>query len=519
MVTEYSIRPVDPILPGTEFAGRPTPLVPRQIPWGYNRDRLCAVAVDPMLLFAYWELRDESIEAGRKQLGAAGNDAQLALRVFDTSGRIFDGNNAHSQFDQDIHRTDRQWFCRVGKPASTAHVEIGLRTREGRFYRLARSGRVDFPRNSPAGGGAVEWMRVVPHTGIIASRETPGAPPPPPSAPPPPVASVNAAGGGLSASTASGGIETSGHFEVSETTPLFDQHSVESWEWYERQAQHFELDSGWQIDPNDPNVSYRSVSLRWEEIGINSFRWESGPVESSWQAGPFSYPTEIVAPAVERFEGPRLVMRTGEQVRVLHGPWQVVIRGINAHAEHRVLGRWEVHRSWVSLDSRPAASDSAAGPRRATAPGASERRLGASELRLRGASEVFFMGASERRLGGASESRFMGASQLLLRGQSELRLVGQSELRLRGQSELRLGGASERRLAGQSELRMGGASERRLAGASERRLGGASERRGASEQRLGGASEQRLGGASEQQLSGASQRPPSLYPQTSNGKE
>jgi hypothetical protein len=503
MVTEYSIRPVDPILPGTEFQGRPTPLVPRQIPWGYSRDRLTAVAVDPNLLFTYWELRDESIEAVRRQLGTAGHDAQLTLRVFDTSGRIFDGNNAHSFFDQDVHRTDRQWFCRVGKPASTAHVEMGLRTREGRFYRVARSGRVDFPRNSPAGGGPVEWMRVVPHTGIIASRETPAAPPPPPGAPPP-VASVNASGDGLSESTAAAGIETSGHFEASDTTPLFTQQSVESWEWYERQAQHFELDSGWQLDPSDPTVSYRSVSLRWEELGLNTFRWETGPVESSWQAGPFSYPTEVIAPAVEHYEGPRVVMRSGPQVRVLHGPWQVVIRGINAHAEHRVLGRWEVHRSWLSLESRAAAVDPALAPGRGVGPaGASERHLAASELRLRGSSEVFFLGASERRLGGASESRFLGASQLLQRGQSELRLAGQSELRLRGQSELRLSGASERRLAGQSELRMGGASEQRLSGASERRLGGASEQRGQSEQRLGSASE----------------RPPSLYPQPQNGKD
>jgi hypothetical protein len=506
MVTEYSIRPVDPILPGTEFQGRPTPLVPRQIPWGYSRDRLTAVAVDPNLLFTYWELRDESIEAVRRQLGTAGHDAQLTIRVFDTSGRIFDGNNAHSFFDQDVHRTDRQWFCRVGKPASTAHVEMGLRTREGRFYRVARSGRVDFPRNSPAGGGPVEWMRVVPHSGVIASRETPAAPPPPPGAPPA-VASVNASGDGLFESATAAGIETSGHFEVSQTTPLFTQQSAESWEWYERQAQHFELDSGWQLDPNDPNVSYRSVSLRWEELGLNNFRWETGPVESSWQAGPFSYPTEVIAPAVEHYEGPRVVMRSGPQVRVLHGPWQVVIRGINAHAEHRVLGRWEVHRSWLSLESRVAAGDPALAPGRGVGPagpaGASERHLAASELRLRGSSEVFFMGASERRLGGASESRFLGASQLLQRGQSELRLSGQSELRLRGQSELRLGGASERRLAGQSELRMGGASEQRLGGASERRLGGASEQRGQSEQRLGSASE----------------RPPSLYPQPQNGKD
>lgn len=480
MVTEYSIRSVDPILPASDVSVRPPSVLPRQIPWGYNRDRVSSVAVDPNQLFTYWELRDETLEAARKQFGQGGLDATLTLRVYDTSGRIFDGNNAHSYFDQDVHRTDRQWFCRVGKPSSSTHVEMGLRGRDGRFLRIVRSGRVDFPRSGPAPGGALEWMRVVPQSGAIASRETPNSPPPPPAsfaAPAP--AELTAA-----SSSPAGELVTSDRYEHTEISPLFEQASRESWEWSEREALRFETDTGWQLDENDPNVSYRMISQRWEEFGLSTFQWESGPVESSWQAGPFAYPTQVIAPVLEHFEGPRQVYRSGEQVRVLHGPWQVVIRGINPHSERRVLGRWEVHRSWLSVATRPGEALNSL-PSRKFAPGASERLpLGASELRLRGSSEVFFLGASERRLGGASESRFMGASHYVMRGASERRLMGQSELRLAGQSELRLAGQSERRLAGQSEVRM--------MGASERRLGGASEQRGQSERRLGGASEQRI---------------------------
>ena len=474
MVTEHSLRPIEPRLPLAEFPGRHPSLTPRQIPWGYNRDRVTAIAVDPVQLFVYWELREDTLEQARRQFGPGGGDAALVVRVFDTSGRIFDGSNAHSSFDQDVHRNDRQWFCTVGKPASSAHVELGLRGRDGRFVRLGRSGRVDFPRNSPAPTGQVEWMRVVAHSGAIASRETPYVPPPSFDAP----AAGQSGGAGAAEAGGSGGPEVILHepFEVVESTPLFEQALAESWEVHEHEVQRFESDSGWQVDPDDPNASYRMISLRWEEFGISTSRWESGPVETSWQAGPFAYPTEVIAPAVERHEGPRMVYRSGAQVRVMHGPWQVVIKGINAHSERRVLARWEVHRSWVSVASRPADAQRSLPYGSLTPIGSSERMLSASELRLRGASEIFYLGASERRLGGASESRFLGASQALLRGASERRLAGASELRLGGASERKIGGASERHLAGASEIRLAGASERRLGGASERRAGGSEPR-------------------------------------------
>jgi hypothetical protein len=474
MVSEPSLVSKLEPSPIAESGLRRSILHSRQIPWGYGRDRVTAIAVDPDRLFVYWEVRDETLDAARERLGPAGARAVLVLRVYDTSGRIFDGENAHSYFDQDVQRNDRQWFCHVGKPSSSAHLEMGLRTPDGRFLKLMRSGRVDFPRKEPAGWRPAEWMRVVAGTGDIASREvaTPHA------------GGDFAAGGG---DGAGGGATQALDAAVQSLSDHFETIEYGSYEIKEFNIERYETDTGWQIvDAADPGTVYRMVTMSWQELGMGVSTWESGPNESAWEAGPFSYPTEVIVPAVERFEGQGHVYRLGQQVRVMHGPWQVVIRGINAHASRRVLARWEVHRSWLGVSSR--AGEAPAGVRAYDGRplGASEGFLAASELRLRGASEVFYVGASERRLGGASELRFIAASQWIARGASERRFAGASEYRFAGASEYRLGGASERRLGGASERHMKGASERRIMkGASEQRLGGASEARlGASEARL-----------------------------------
>jgi len=200
---------------------------------------------------------------------------------------------------------------------------------------------------------------------------------------------------------------------------------------------------------------------------------------SAWDAGPFSFPVSAPEPVREDFTGPSRVYRVGGRVHVVHGPWQVVIRGVGAHHARQVVARWEIYRSWIAEEK----AEGPGGAIEVKIPGSSERLfLGASErrwryaseMRLGGASEIFFLGASELRARGASERMFLGASQFKARGASERRLAGQSEIRLRGASERWLGGASER------------------LGGSERRLGGASERLGGSESRLGGASEARL---------------------------
>jgi Domain of unknown function (DUF4912) len=392
-----------------------TPL-PAHIPWGYGRDRVTAMVVDPERLYVYWEVTDESIARTSRDLGPAGEGAWLDLRVYDVTGRLFDGTNAHSYFDHRVERGDRQWFFHLGRPGSAAVIEVGMKSVEGYFVRIARSGRIDFPRTTPAERDDVEWLTVW-SAGDQAG--VPVAAGPPPGAPPAAPAPVAAAGHDREPAPPSDGD----HGARTEVT-----------------------DGEWrQILPAD-----------WVESG--SWSWEGPVVHSTWEAGPFPYAIEPPVYVEERYEGDVSVYSRGGRTHVVHGPWQAVIRGLGAHAERRVLAVWEMYRTWTANGHvmQEGAPVTFAGASEA-ARGASERRWGAgSELRLLGGSEVYRLGASERRLGGASEK--------LVGGASERRLAGASERRLAGASERRLGGASEWRARGDSEVRLGGASERARSG-------------------------------------------------------
>lgn len=137
------------------------------IPWGYGHDRVVAAAVDPDRLYVYWEVTDSAIDRARSGLGPGGPGAWLNLRVHDTTGLLFDGTNAHSYFDQRVDRADRQWFFTIGKPTSTTQVEIGMKSTEGFFVRIARSGRVEFPRKEAVAWSEPEWLTVLPGAGEV----------------------------------------------------------------------------------------------------------------------------------------------------------------------------------------------------------------------------------------------------------------------------------------------------------------------------------------------------------------
>jgi hypothetical protein len=325
---------------------------------------------------------------------------------------------------------------------------------EGYFVRIARSGRVEFPRREPLGGGAVEWLSVRTATGDVgaAFQGGPGGGP---------------AGG--SAPGAGGPDAGAGWQEIAPGARA---------DWMRF--------AGFP-EPGDGRVFERR--WQWQEASggewkseVHRTEWTGPLVRSEWEAGPFTFPVEAPTRVEVRDDG-QLSIRTEEgKVHVVYGPWQVVIRGLGARAERHVLATWEYRRQ-VEL------------------PGGLERSLleggslepGSSWL-LQGASERVWAGASELVFRGASELWFVGASELAFRGASETLWTGASELRLRGASERLFAGASEWRLGGASELGFAGASERLYAGASERALGGASE------YPVGGASERaqhRSEGASE----------------------
>jgi hypothetical protein len=403
------------------------------IPWGYGRDRITAMPVDPDRLYAYWEVTDDAIARARSGLGAGGEGAYLCLRLYDITGRIFDGTNAHVYSDFGIDRSQRQYFFQVGKPSSEAVVEIGLKSHEGFFVKVGRSGRVTFPRRSPNAGSEAEWMTVRVSTGQVEGAFAGGGAGAGAGA-----AAAGPAPGSWSPGGAAGMIPEGVHFAEGFT-------DLRRLLWGARSED-----------------SFPTQYLRWEEIAetevdadvIRSWTWQSGDVQTdSWTSGPFSYPVAAPLPVQETYGGPARVFRSGSRTHVVWGPWQVVIKGIGAHAEREELGRWEIFRSWSATGWKVIRTPGEGAS--VIAMGGSGGRLGASEQRLGGASERFRLGASELRLGGASERSFIGSSELRLGGSSERNFSGSSELRLGGGSEGRLGGGSEGRLGG-------GGSEGRL---------------------------------------------------------
>src|SRR5205085_906807 len=127
---------------------------------GYGENRITAIVRDPDSAYLYWEITDEGIASARSRLGPAGADGWCNLRVYDTTGRAFDGTNANDYFDIRVDRADREYFLMIRRPTSTMHAEVGIKTHEGFFQPIARSGRADFPRNAPSGNTTLDWMTV-----------------------------------------------------------------------------------------------------------------------------------------------------------------------------------------------------------------------------------------------------------------------------------------------------------------------------------------------------------------------
>ena len=234
----------------------------------------------------------------------------------------------------------------------------------------------------------------------------------------------------------------------------------------------------------------------WQEVfhtqwidGRRFLEWATPTLRSTWEAGPFPIPVEAPSMVEEHYAGPvTVVPLEGGRTRIVYGPWQVTIRGIGAHAEGRVVAKWQLETSWVvNMGYERVVRELSP----ATLREGAMRKLVPGETVMLGGSEAL----------GASERRWLSASELRMRGSSELYMLGASELRMRGASEVILGAASEWTHAGGSERRFAGGSEWRFAGASEEgRLGG-------SEAWGGGASDVRLG-ASEARLGSSEKKSP-----------
>lgn len=118
------------------------------LPAGYGKDRIVAMVRDPWWIFVYWEITPQKENELKNEIARRGqNFERPALRVYNISGvENFNGGNANNYFDIPLKDMAKNWYIDMGFPNNRWCIEIGMLTREGNFYRLARSNIINTPR-------------------------------------------------------------------------------------------------------------------------------------------------------------------------------------------------------------------------------------------------------------------------------------------------------------------------------------------------------------------------------------
>ena len=131
-----------------------------QLPEHYGHTELVLMVVDPVHLFAYWEVTQESLQEAQNALGAEMEGARAVIRFYDISLIHFDGTNAHHTFDIDIGLEAPGWYIPLWTAEKSYCADLGFVARSGRFHAIARSNIIHTPRSGVSARTNERWMRV-----------------------------------------------------------------------------------------------------------------------------------------------------------------------------------------------------------------------------------------------------------------------------------------------------------------------------------------------------------------------
>src|SRR5262249_12615719 len=122
------------------------------LPGAYDLNRVVLLARDPWWLFAHWEISSvERVEALR-DLGSEGEGVREVLRVHGPDG------DGLPSWDIELEPGAQRIHFRVEHPGRAYRVEVGLRTRTGRFVALMSSNVVTTPAAAPSSDLRVRWV-------------------------------------------------------------------------------------------------------------------------------------------------------------------------------------------------------------------------------------------------------------------------------------------------------------------------------------------------------------------------
>jgi len=122
------------------------------LPPAYDLNRVVLLARDPWWLFAHWEISPVERVETLRDLGSEGEGVREVLRVHGPDG------DGLPSWDIELEPGAQRIHFRVEHPGRAYRVEVGLRTRTGRFVALMSSKVVTTPAAAPSSDLSVRWV-------------------------------------------------------------------------------------------------------------------------------------------------------------------------------------------------------------------------------------------------------------------------------------------------------------------------------------------------------------------------
>lgn len=132
------------------------------IPETYNEDRLVIFPRDPHWIFAYWEITGKRKQQIRKKHGVnIFEKAQMVLRVHDVTGvKRFTVKKSSRYKDTLVSNNARSWYVNVKIPGRIYCIQLGLKTKAGKFIPILLSNTVATPAGRVSDITDAQWMLV-----------------------------------------------------------------------------------------------------------------------------------------------------------------------------------------------------------------------------------------------------------------------------------------------------------------------------------------------------------------------
>lgn len=132
-----------------------------RFPPAFTSDFAAIGVVHPRLGYLTWHIQESTVEDLKNRVGHDRfHDCALVIRVYDVTDIEFDGFNAHSMFDIQVHSLHGSHYLHIDRLERHLLAEVGFRLTDHAFFAMARSNTRWFDRSRPSGRFQLDGLYV-----------------------------------------------------------------------------------------------------------------------------------------------------------------------------------------------------------------------------------------------------------------------------------------------------------------------------------------------------------------------